>query len=188
MGWSHAPLHHELQISYFVILALAFGHTHTFTRARACQPGIIELWHDRNNKTGVRTSKDPKQPGHPPSMVRFFTARPWATKGLGIFTQKVMTSITLRRRPGRPYIAGPIMSCRGSYHNIILVHKMYKYAYSMYNTIVINLTWTSFSLFWRVGHITQLFCSIICLCLIAERVQSAPAKLDSICYEISMKS
>ena len=145
MGWSHAPLNHELQFFYFISISSRFW-THSYFHSGSRLPTIIELWHDRNNKSGVRTSKDPKQPGHPPSMVRFFTARPWATKGLGIFSRKVMTSITLRRRPGRPDIAGPIMSCRGSYHNIILVHKIYKYAYSMYNKIVINLTWTSFSL------------------------------------------
>ena len=139
---------------YFLSISSRFW-THSYFHSGSRLPTIIELWHDRNNKTGVRTSKNPKQPGHPPSMVRFFTARPWATKGLGIFSRKVMTSITLRRYPGRPDIAGPIMSCRGSYHNIILVHKIYKYAYSMYNTIYSDQFNVDFFFsFCSVGHIT----------------------------------
>ena len=109
MGWSHEPLHHGLHNTYFISISSRFW-THSYFHSGSRLPTIIELWHDRNNKTGVRTSKDPKQPGHPPSMVRFFTARPWATKGLDIFfSRKVMTSITLRRRLGRPDIAGPII-------------------------------------------------------------------------------
>ena len=93
MGWwSHAPLHHKLQFFNFISISSRFW-THSYFHSGSRLPTIIELWHDRNSKTGVRTSKDPKQPGHPPSMVRFFTARPWATKGLGIFSRKVMTSI-----------------------------------------------------------------------------------------------